>query len=88
MILMSGRAMLSGSKDNSANWPCMGLGKVTKAADVKRVKKWLSDNCEDAYIVRTILETQGKRRVTIATFVRMRSEADALMFKLAWLDYE
>lgn len=66
----------------------MGLGKITKAADVRKVRQWLAVNASDEYIVRTIKETRGKRRVTIATFVRLRSEEDALMFKLAWLDYE
>lgn len=81
--------MLSESKrDIQANWPCMGLGKITKPSDVKRVRDWLQENTEDKYVVKLIKETRGKRRVTIATFVRFRSEADALLFKMTWYDYE
>lgn len=66
----------------------MGLGKITRPADIKMVKQWLNENTEDKYVVRTIKETRGKRRVTIATFVRLKSEADAMMFRLRWHDYE
>lgn len=76
------------SASDRANWPCMGLGKITRPADIKMVKQWLNDNTEDKYHVRTIKETRGKRRVTIATFVRLKSEADAMVFRLRWHDYE
>ena len=71
-----------------ATWPCMGLGKITKPKDIKSVRQWLEENTEDDYVVRLIKETRGKRRVTIATFIRFRSQADATLFKLTWHDYE
>ncbi len=73
---------------DQASWACIALSKVTTPADTKRVKKWLTDNAGGEYYVRTIKETRGKRRFTIATLIRFAEETDALMFKLAWYDYE
>ncbi len=73
---------------NRAIWPVFALSGITNPADVRRVRKWLHDNCVDEYYIRTIKETRGTRKTTIATLVRVKEDNDALLFKLTWADYE
>ena len=53
-----------------------------------RVRKWMKENCAGQYYVTVIKESDGGRRRVIATFVRIKDDDDALLFKLNWAGYE
>lgn len=71
-----------------STWHAFGLGKMTKPKEVSAVKKWLKDNCSGDYYAVAIKETINNRKSTIATFVRVRDEEDAVLFQLQWAGFE
>lgn len=71
-----------------SHWHAFGLGKLTSAQDVSGVRNWLKQNCGGEYSIRAIKDTIGNRRVTVATFVRIKDEVDAVMFRLNYAGME
>ncbi len=74
------------SRHKKASWPIFTLN-ITKAAEIANVKNWLKENAEGEFIVEALKQTQGTRRMTWCTSVRIKEDSDALMFKLTWFDY-
>lgn len=71
-----------------STWHAFGLGKMTAPKEVSIVKKWLKECCSGEYYVTAIKETIGTRRKTIATFVRIKENEDAVLFQLKWTGFE
>jgi hypothetical protein len=75
-------------RSERANWHAFALAKMTTPQEVARVKSWIRENLAGETYVVAVKETVGNRRFTIATFVRVKEDDDALIFKLAWAGAE
>jgi hypothetical protein len=71
-----------------ATWHAFALAEMTTPAEISRVKKWMRENMAGNYYVKAIKETVGTRCRTIATFVRVKEDDDAVIFKLQWAAME
>ena len=71
-----------------ANWHAFALGQLTSAKDHTRIKRWCKDNLAGDHYVKALKETVGTRTRTIAIFVRVKEDDDALLFKLTWAGLE
>ena len=73
---------------DQANWMTFTLN-ITQPGDTLELKKWLKENLNDEYTIKTYKDHgYGNRRKTIAQIVRIKERHDWVRFKLTYSSYE